>query len=117
MRLLVIWILNAVALLAIAHIVPGIEVAGVSSALISVLILAFINTLIRPLIIVLTLPVTVLTLGFFIFVINGVLFWLAGSLLPGFHVNGFMNAVLGAILYSVVSWILHAVLMPPKTKE
>jgi putative membrane protein len=117
MRLLVIWILNALALLAIPHIVPGIEVAGVSSALISVLILAFINTLIRPLIILLTLPATILTLGFFIFVINGLLFWLAGSLLPGFHVNGFMNAVLGAILYSIISWILHAVLMPPKTTE
>jgi putative membrane protein len=117
MRLIVVWILNAVALLAIPHIIPGIVVGGFSSALISVAILAFINTLIRPLIILLTLPVTILTLGFFIFVINGLLFWLAGSMLPGFQVNGFLNAVLGAILYSVISWILHALLLPPKTTE
>jgi putative membrane protein len=112
MRLLLIWVLNAVALLAVAYLLPGIHVAGIGSALIAAFLLALVNTLIRPLLIILTLPVTLLTLGLFIFVINGLLFWFVGSILQGFAVEGFWNAVLGAFLYSVISWALASLLAP-----
>ena len=70
-----------------------------------------INTLIRPILVILTLPVTILTLGLFIFVINGLLFWAVGSFVPGFHVGGFWSGVFGAIVYSIISWLLSSLLM------
>ncbi|CAH1905612.1 putative membrane protein [Candidatus Nitrotoga sp. HW29] len=106
MRLLLIWIFNAIALLAVAYLLPGIHVAGFISALIAALVLGLINTLLRPLLILLTLPVTVLSLGLFILVINGLLFWFAGSVLEGFEVDGFWASVTGALLYSVLSFVL-----------
>ncbi len=117
MRLLLIWVLNAVALVAVAYLLPSIHVAGIGSALIAALVLGLVNTLIRPLLILLTLPVTLLTLGLFIFVINGLCFWFVGSILEGFRVDGFWNAVLGAFLYSVISWGLAALLAPGKRLE
>ncbi len=117
MRLIIIWILNALALIALPHLISGIEVSGFGAALISVAVLALVNTLIRPLLVILTLPVTILTLGFFIFVINGLLFWFVGSMSLGFRVNGFANALIGAIAYSVISWLLHYLLAPPKTND
>lgn len=114
MRLLLIWILNALALLAVAYLLPAIHVAGFGSALIAALVLGLVNTLIRPLLILLTLPVTLITLGLFIFVINGLLFWFVGSILQGFAVDGFWTAVLGALLYSVISWALASLLAPSR---
>jgi putative membrane protein len=116
MRLVLIWILNAVALLAVAYLLPAIHVAGFGSALIAALLLGLVNTLIRPVLVLLTLPVTLLTLGLFILVINGLLFWFVGSVLQGFTVDGFWAAVLGAILYSVISWALAAMLVPREKK-
>src|SRR5437879_2521656 len=110
MRLLLVWLVNALALLALPYVFPSIKVDSFGAALIAALALGLINTLIRPLLILLTLPVTVLTLGLFIFVINGLLFWWVGSLVPGFHVGGFWPAVFGAIVYSVISWILSALI-------
>lgn len=106
MQLIVIWILNALALLTVAYVLPGITVDGFASALIAALILGLINTLLRPLLILLTLPVTVVTLGLFILVINGLLFWFAGSVLKGFEVSGFWTGVAGALLYSIFSSVL-----------
>lgn len=106
MQLLVIWILNALALLTVAYVLPGIVVDGIGYALIAALILGLINTLLRPLLILLTLPVTVVTLGLFILVINGLLFWFAGSVLKGFEVSGFWTGVAGALLYSIFSSVL-----------
>lgn len=106
MQLIVIWILNALALLTVAYVLPGISVDGFASALIAALILGLINTLLRPLLILLTLPVTVVTLGLFILVINGLLFWFAGSVLKGFEVSGFWTGVAGALLYSIFSSVL-----------
>ena len=83
MRLILIWCCNALALLAVAYVLPGVRVDGFGSALIAALVLGLINTMIRPVLLLLTLPVTVLSLGLFIFVINGLLFWFAGSLLRG----------------------------------
>jgi len=77
-------------------------------------VLGLINTLIRPILVLLTLPVTILTLGLFIFVINGLLFWAVGSYISGFHVDGFWAGVFGAIVYSLISWALSA-LIPKKT--
>jgi putative membrane protein len=114
MRLLLTWVLNAIALLAVAYLLPSIHVGGFASALIAALVLGLVNTLIRPLLVLLTLPATLLTLGLFIFVINGLLFWFVGSILQGFTVDGFWDGVLGAILYSVISWALSGVLLPSR---
>jgi putative membrane protein len=107
-ELLLIWVLNALALIAVASFVPGIHVDGFTAALIAAFFLGLVNTLIRPLLLLLTLPVTMLTLGLFIFIINGSLFWLVGSVLRGFVVDSFWHGVLGAVLYSIFSWALSA---------
>jgi putative membrane protein len=108
LRLLLLWTLNALALVAVANFVPGIHVDGFQAAFIAALILGLVNTLIRPIFLVLTLPVTVVTLGLFIFVINGLMFWFAGSILRGFVVDSFWAGVLGAVLYSIFSWALSS---------
>jgi putative membrane protein len=113
MRLILIWCCNALALLAVAYLLPGVRVDGFESALIAALVLGLINTLIRPLLILLTLPVTVLSLGLFILVINGLLFWFAGSVLRGFEVSGFWVGMMGALLYSIISYVL-SLLIPKK---
>ncbi|MBW8306266.1 MAG: phage holin family protein [Thiobacillus sp.] len=113
MRLLLLWILNAIALLAVTWLLPSIEVSGFGTALIAALVLGFINTLVRPVLAILTLPITVLTLGIFYLVLNGLLFWLASALLPGFQVHGLVSAMVGAILYGVIAWALSA-LIPNK---
>ena len=114
MRLLLTWLINALALLALKYIMPSITVDSFVTALIVAIVLGFINTLIRPIFVILTLPVTILTLGLFIFVINGLLFWAVGSFVPGFHVDGFWSGVFGAIIYSVISWALSALLLAKK---
>ena len=115
MRLILLWMLNAVALLAVAWLLPNsIHVASFGSALLAALILGLVNALVRPVLLVLTLPVTLLTLGLFIFVLNGLMFWLAGSLIDGFVVAGFWPAVLGSMVYSVVSWALSGLLVSGK---
>jgi putative membrane protein len=111
MRLLLLWILNAVALLAVAWLLPSIHVASFGAAMLAALLLGLVNAVLRPLLLLLTLPVTLLTLGLFIFVINGMMFWLAGSLIEGFVVGGFWPAVIGSLLYSVVSWALSGLLL------
>jgi putative membrane protein len=107
-QLLLIWVLNALALLAVANFIPGIHVEGFGAALIAAFFLGLVNTLIRPLLLLLTLPVTLLTFGLFIFVINGALFWLVGSVLRDFVVDSFWHGVLGAVLYSIFSWGLSS---------
>lgn len=108
MKLILIWILNALALIAVANFVPGIRVDGFVAALVAAFLLGLVNTLIRPLLLLLTLPVTMLTLGLFIFIINGLLFWLVGSILRGFIVDSFWHGVLGALLYSLFTWALSS---------
>jgi putative membrane protein len=111
LRILVVWLINAVALAAVAYLMPSVTIASAGAALVAALVLGLVNALIRPLLVLLTLPVTVLTLGLFIFVINGLLFWAVGSLVPGFHVAGFWSGVLGAIIFSLVSWLLSALVL------
>jgi len=110
MRTLLHWLANALALLALPYIFTTIKVDSFTTALIVALVLGLVNTLIRPLVVLLTLPVTILTLGLFIFVINGLLFWAVGSFMPGFHVEGFWPGVFGAIVYSLISWLLSALI-------
>ena len=110
MRLLLLWILNAIALLAVTYLLPSIQISGFGTALLAALVLGFINTLVRPILAILTLPITVLTLGIFYLVLNGLLFWLASALLPGFQVQGFVPAMVGAILYGVIAWALSALI-------
>ena len=110
MRMLLQWLANALALLALPYLFTTIKVDSFTTALIVAIVLGLINTLIRPLLVLLTLPVTILTLGLFIFVINGLLFWAVGSFMPGFHVGGFWAGVFGAIVYSVISWLLSALI-------
>ncbi|WP_454762642.1 phage holin family protein [Cupriavidus campinensis] len=111
MRLLAVWIINAAALFLVGSVISGIELGGFGSAMIAALVLGLVNTLIRPILVILTLPVTLLTLGLFIFVINALLFLFVGNLLSGFVVQGFGAALLGSILYSVISWILSSALL------
>src|SRR5260221_13354033 len=113
LKLLLVWLINALALLALPYIVPSVQVDSFYTALIAALLLGFVNTLIRPLIVLLTLPVTVLTLGLFIFVINGLLFWFVASFVKGFSVAGFWSAFFGAIVYALISWAASAVVFGP----
>ena len=114
MRLLITWLINALALLALPYIFTSIHVDGFVTALVAALVLGLINTLIRPLLVLLTLPVTLLTLGLFIFVINGLLFWFVGSFIHGFTVDGFWAGVFGAIVYSLISWALSSLILRRK---
>ena len=111
MRLLAVWVINALALLLVAYLLKGIHVNGFGSALIAALVLGLVNTLIRPILVILTLPVTLLTLGLFIFITNALLFLFVGNLLAGFQVASFGAALLGSILYSVISWLLSSLLL------
>ncbi|MER1966818.1 phage holin family protein [Castellaniella sp. GW247-6E4] len=111
MTLLLVWILNAVALLIVAYILPGITVASFGSALIAALVLGLLNTLVKPVLILLTLPITLVTLGLFLLVLNALVFWFAGSVLKGFQVDGFWWAMLGALVYSIVSGALASLLL------
>ena len=114
MRLLLTWIINAVALLALPYVISSITVDSLWTALVVAVVLGFVNSIIRPILVILTLPATLLTLGLFIFVINGLLFWWVGSFVQGFAVMGFWPGVFGAIVYSVVSWLLSHLLLGPK---
>jgi len=111
MRLVLIWLINAAALFAVPYLMHSVDVTSIGAALVAALLLGLVNTLIRPLLLLLTLPVTVLTLGLFIFVINGLMFWLVAQLVDGFHVDSFVSAILGALLYSVISWALSTLLL------
>jgi putative membrane protein len=111
MRLLLVWLVNTAALIAVAYLMPSISVSSFGAALVAALVLGLVNAVIRPILVILTLPVTILTLGLFIFVINGLLFWLVGSFIQGFVVADFWAGVLGAILYSIISWALSALIL------
>jgi putative membrane protein len=111
LRLLLVWLINSVALIAVAYLMPGVDVSSFGAALVAALVLGLVNAVLRPVLVLLTLPVTVLTLGLFIFVINGLLFWLVGTWIEGFAVTGFWAAVFGAIVFSLVSWLLSALIL------
>jgi putative membrane protein len=114
MKLLLVWIVNALSLLALPYLFDSIRVDGFYTAMIVAVVLGLVNALIRPLLVLLTLPITILTLGLFIFVINGLLFWFVASFIKGFTVGGFWPALFGAIAYSVISWLCSALVLGEK---
>lgn len=110
MKLLVKWLLSATALLAVAHLYSGVEVRSFSAALIAALVIGLFNTVVRPILVLLTLPVTVLSLGLFLFVINALMFWSAAGLLEGFQVQGFGAALVGSLIYSALGIVMDSAL-------
>ena len=110
MKLLLKWLLSAGALLLVAAVFSGVQVQSYGSALLAVVVISLLNTLVRPVLVLLTLPVTLVTVGLFLFVINGLMLWAASGLLGGFHVAGFWAAVWGAILYSLIVMAIDSLL-------
>ncbi|HET9820642.1 MAG TPA: phage holin family protein [Burkholderiaceae bacterium] len=106
LKLVVRWLLLACALLLVAYLYPGVTVASFTAALIAAFVLGLLNTVVRPLLVLLTLPVTLLTLGLFLFVINALMFWAAASLLDDFNVSGFGAALIGSLIYSLASMVI-----------
>lgn len=111
LNLLLVWLINALCLLGVAHVVPGVHVVNFTTALIAAVVLGLINTFIKPVLSLLTLPITLLTLGLFSFVLNALMFGLAAYFLSGFNVDGFWAALIGALLFGVLSWIANAILL------
>ena len=111
MRLVVVWLLNALALMAVAYLMPSVHIESFGTALVAALVLGLANAVVRPILVLLTLPVTILTLGLFILVINGAVFLGVARLVSGFEVAGWGAAILAAILFSIVSWFLSALIL------
>jgi putative membrane protein len=114
MRFLVRVVLNGIAIVVAAYFVPGLQLAGPGAALIAGAILGFVNAIVRPVLFLLTLPVTLLTLGLFIFVLNAACLGLTAALVPGFDIEGFWGAFFGALIVTIVSWILNGLLLTEK---
>lgn len=113
MRLLARVLLNAIAIIVAAWFIPGLHLAGTGTALIAGAILGLVNALVRPVLVILTLPLTLVTFGLFLFVVNALCLGATAALVPGFDISGFWPAVGGALIVSVVSWILNGVLFDP----
>ena len=110
LKLLAKWLLSASALLFVAYVYSGVEVTNYTSALLAVVVIGLLNAVVRPVLVVLTLPVTVLTLGLFLFVINAVVFWAAAAVLDGLHVRGFVGALVGSLLYTAIGMVIESAL-------
>jgi len=106
MKLILRWLLLAAALLLLANLKLGVTVASFGAAMVAALVLGLLNTLVRPLLVLLTLPVTVLSLGLFLFVINALMFWSAAGVLDGFKVTGFGAALIGSLIYSLCGMVI-----------
>ena len=109
MGFLVQWLVVAIALWVTAYIVPGVTFSSTTALAVAALVLGLVNALVRPIITILTLPLTILTLGLFYLVVNGVAFAIAAAVTPGFNVAGFGSAIIGALLVSLVSWVVGSV--------
>ena len=105
-KIIVRWLLLAAALLLVAYLYPGVTIRSFGSAMLAAFVLGLFNTLLRPILVLLTLPVTLITLGLFLFVINALMFYFAASVLDGFHVNGFVAALIGSLLYSLCGMVI-----------
>ncbi|HEY9224685.1 MAG: phage holin family protein [Variovorax sp.] len=110
MQLLLRWLLSAAALLAVTYLYSGVQVSSFTSALIAAAVIGLLNMIVRPVLVVLTLPVTIVTFGLFLFVINALMFWAASGLLDGFVVRGFVAALIGSLIYSLLRLLIEAAL-------
>ncbi len=111
------WVVSTLALLFVAYIVPGVAVESFWVALLTALVLGLINAIIRPLVILLTLPINIVTLGLFTLIINAGMFWLAAYLVPGFSVDGFWPTFAGALVFWAVGWLGNALIHDKKDKK
>ena len=110
MKLIAKWLLSAMALLLVAYVYQGVEVNNFTAALVAAFVIGLFNLVVRPVLVVLTLPVTVVTLGLFLFIINALMFWAAASVLEGFEVRGFPGALLGSLIYSAIGLVIESAL-------
>lgn len=110
MKIIAKWLLSAVALLTVAYLYSGVQVSSYGVALIAALVIGLFNMLLRPVLVVLTLPVTIVSLGLFLFVINALMFWAAAELLDGFSVRGFGAALLGSLVYSALGLLIDSMI-------
>jgi putative membrane protein len=117
LRLLLKWLLSAAALLFVAYVYSGVQVKTFTAALVAALVVGLLNAVVRPILVVLTLPVTLVTLGLFLFIINALMFWSAAGLLEGFYVNGFAAALIGSLLYSLIGLVIDSALGGLFTKQ
>ena len=117
LKLLLKWLLSAAALLFVAYVYSGVQVKTFPAALVAALVIGLLNAVVRPVLVVLTLPVTVVTLGLFLFIINALMFWTAAGLLNGFYVNGFAAALIGSLLYSLIGLVIDSALGGLFTKQ
>lgn len=108
-QFLITWLITAVSLLITAHFIPGFELRGVEAAAIAAVIVGLVNAIVRPILFWLTLPITILTLGLFTFVLNAITIWIASGLTPGFRIDGFIPALIGSLVLSIVSGLLNAI--------
>jgi putative membrane protein len=106
-RILLKWLINTLALLVTVYIVKGIQVTGAASLIMAAALLGILNTLIRPILIILTLPINILSLGLFTFIINGAMLWFVSLIIKGFVIQGFWPAIIGALIISLVSWLFN----------
>ncbi len=113
-QLLIRLFLNALSVMVVAFLVPGVQVRDFPSAFIAAIVIGLVNALIRPILLILSLPITILTLGLFSLVVNALMFWLAASFVPGFTVSGFGPAFWGALVFWIVSWITNSVVQDKK---
>jgi putative membrane protein len=109
-KLLVKWLLSAAALLFVAFIYSGVEVKTFTAALIAAFVIGLLNAVVRPILVIFTLPVTVVTLGLFLFIINALMFWAAAEVLAGFQVRDFLAALIGSVLYSLLGMVIESAL-------
>ena len=110
LKLLAKWLLSAAALLLVAYLYSGVQITSFTAALIAALVIGLLNAVLRPILVLLTLPVTVVTLGLFLFVINALMFWAAAGVLEGFHVRGFVAALIGSLIYSLIGVVIDSAL-------
>ena len=109
MKLLLKWLIMAVSILVAAKLINGVDVSGAWAAIWSAVFLTFINIIIRPILILITLPINILTLGLFTFVINALLVWFSSSIIQGFGVAGFLPALFFSIVMSIISYLLNII--------
>lgn len=114
MKLVLVWLINAAAMFALPYLFDSIRVDSFYTALVVALILGIINTIIRPILLAITFPITLLTLGLFILVINGLMLWFATSFVTGFTIDGFWPAVFGAMVFSLISWAATSFILGEK---
>jgi len=117
MKFLLRLLLNALAVMTAAYFVPGLTLTGPGAALLAGAVLGFVNAIVRPILFVLTLPFTLLTLGLFLFILNAVCLALTAALVPGFSIAGFWPAVFGALIVSLVSWVVNATIVSERRQQ